>query len=94
MTEQFTSDEIKSSLSHLCALGPDLGVGGPPQWLRLDCNKLAVDRNGDTETIFNTIGVEVANIVSTYKSRWMMQFNETKPLREGFDDRFRDRGFM
>ena len=28
---------------------------------QLDCNKLAKDRNGDTETIFNIIGVEVIN---------------------------------
>ena len=36
----------------------------------------------------------MANIVSTYKSRWTMQFNVTKPpLSEGFDDRFRDQGF-
>ena len=93
MTHQFTSNEIKSNLSQLCALRPDLGLGGPPQWLRLDCNTLAEDRNGDTETIFNIIGVEVANIVSTFKSKWIIQFHETKSLHEGFDDEFPDRGF-
>ena len=69
MTQKFTSNEMKSSLSHLCALGPDLGIGDPPQWLRLDCTELAEERNGDTETIFNIIGVEVANMGYQHSSR-------------------------
>ena len=93
MTKQFTSDEIKSFLRHLCALGPDLGLGDRPRWLRLECNALAEKRHGDRATIFDVIGVKADDMQSVFGPRWLLQFNEHKPLRAVFNKEFKDRRF-
>ena len=91
MTKQFTSSEIKNFLSHVCALGPDLGLGGRPRWLRLECNGLAAKLHGDRATIFDVMGVMVDNMESVFGSRWLLQFNEHKALRAVFNEEFENR---